>query len=91
MTLNTKKNTTTSTGSIWSYMNGENKFSLALVVLAFLGQLVVLCGKYFGFAAFADQLGGFTGEFITLAILYFGGSNIKNAINKKKEAEGTDA
>lgn len=77
--------------STWSYMTGENKFSLALVAIAFLGQLVVICGQYFGFVAFANQLGGFTGEFVTLFMLYFGGSTIKSANNKKKEAEADNA
>lgn len=84
--INSKKETAEAP-SIWNYLNGENKFSLALVVIAFLGQLVVTCGKYFGFTEFADQLGGFTGEFVTLFMLYFGGSTLKSAIDKKKEAQ----
>lgn len=77
--------------SVLSYMTGENKFSLALVAIAFFGQLLILSGKYFGFEAFAEQLGGFTGEFIALFMLYFGGATIKSALNKKKADEEKDA
>lgn len=76
--------------SVWNHLSGENKFSLALVVIAFLGQLVVICGKYFGFVEFSEQLGGFAGEFVTLFMLYFGGSTLKSAIDKSNAAKKKD-
>lgn len=87
---NTSKNTSQDK-PLSSYLTGENKFSLALVAIAFLAQVFVLAGKYFGFVNFSEQVGGFSGEFITLAMLYFGGSTLKSAQNKKKAAEADNA
>lgn len=70
--------------------NTLKQVSLLVAILAAAAYLMGEWGGIWGFSALADQISATLTSVIQASALVFGGSTLKDYINKKKETDGNE-